>query len=115
MSGRSPAPGWWQGFYAGEPLIKAEIEIDAPHLTVSDDVGAGAELIIDRQTNSVSDGLVAVLGPKQLGLPGDVFAQLGVPAGEGPAADHCRREHREQIHAGNLSDRARFCHTNPKR
>ncbi len=83
-------------------VVEAEVEIDALHLAVADEVGAGAELIVEGEAHGVAYGLVAVVGAEQLRLSPHVVAELGVPAGERPTADDGGRDQGERRHAGSL-------------
>jgi hypothetical protein len=71
-----------QRLNAGEPIIKTEIEIDALHLSVRDDVCSGTELIVDGKAHGVPKCLRSVLRPEKFGLAGYILAKLDVPAGE---------------------------------
>jgi len=102
---RTPAPPRRQRLDAAEKIVKAEIEIDALHLAVGDEVGPRAELIVHRQAHRVAQRLFAVIGTEQLRVTGRVVTEFGIPAGERPAADDRRRENREVRHAGNVCDR----------
>ena len=43
-------------------VVEAEVEIDALHLAVGDEVGAGAELVIEGEAHRVAQGLLTVVG-----------------------------------------------------
>ncbi len=102
---RPPAARRRQRFQAAEVVVKAEVEIDALHLAVGDEVGAGAQLVIDGQSHRVAQSLLAVVGAEQLGVARGVVAEFRVPAGEGPAADDGRGERRERGHADQSTPR----------
>src|SRR5205823_5895384 len=87
VSGRAPATSLRQRLNPREPIIKTEIEIDALHLTIGDQIGSCPELIVHGEADRVPDGLVPVIGTKQFRLASDVVAELGVPARKRPAAD----------------------------
>src|SRR5438105_13042362 len=55
VSGRAPATSLRQGLNPREPIIKTEIEIDALHLTVRDQIGSCPELIVYGKTDRVPD------------------------------------------------------------
>src|SRR5207253_2212626 len=74
MSRRSPASALRQRLNAGQAVVEAKIEIDTLHLAVGDKVGAGMQLVVDRQAHRVADGFSAVVGPIELGVPGRVLA-----------------------------------------
>ena len=107
---RAPAAAGRQRLEAAQVVVEAEVEIDALHLAVGDEVGAGAELIVHGQAHGVAHGLLAVVGAEQVGLAGGVVAELGVPAGEGPAADDGRGEQRERRHGGSVGAAVRPGH-----
>ena len=100
---RTPVSRLRQRLDAGEIIVKAEVEIDALHLAVGDEVGAGAELVVHGQAHRVAQRLLAVVRAKHLGMSGDILAEFGIPAGKRPAADHGRGKERESCHAGNLA------------
>src|SRR5262249_1306795 len=86
--------------------VEAEVEIDAVHLAVGDEVRAGAELVVHGQAHRVEQRFLAVIGAEQLGMADNVFAKLGVPAGECPAADHRGRQERKRGHGHQPRDSA---------
>src|SRR5260370_328500 len=79
-----------QRLHATQPVVKAQVEVDALHLTVADQLSAGTQLVVDRQAHRVAHRLVAVVAAELLGVLGHVLAELRIPAGEGPTADHRR-------------------------
>ena len=49
-----------------EIIVEAEIEIDALHFAVGDEIGAGAQLIVHGQANRVAQRFLAVVGAEQV-------------------------------------------------
>src|SRR5207247_191051 len=94
--GRAPATSWWKGTQALEIVVEPQVEVDALHLAVGEEVGPGPELVVDGKADGIANGFLAVVGAEQLRLAGGLVTEPGVPARERPAADHRRREQRER-------------------
>jgi len=84
--------GWRQWLNAAEAIVEAQVEINALHLAVGDQVGAGAKLIVHRQTHGIANGFSAILEIELVGMLRHVGAEFRIPAGERPAADDSRGE-----------------------
>ena len=55
----APAAGLRQRLEPVEVVVEAEVEIDALHLAVGDEVGPGPELVVDYKTTEPSSGSAA--------------------------------------------------------
>ena len=60
VGGCAPAPRPRQRLEPFDVLIEPQVEVDSLHLAVGDPVEARAQLIVDRQTDSVPHGLIAI-------------------------------------------------------
>src|SRR5262249_42988259 len=74
-------------------VVEAQVEIDALHLAVSQNVHARSQLILDGEADRVAQSLLQISRAVQPRLRRGIRAQFGVPAGKGPAADNgCRQQ-----------------------
>ena len=90
---------------SGQIIVEPEVEIDALHFAVGNQVGPGPDLVVNREPDRVAQRLAAVVGAEPLWMGRNFIAEMDVPAGKRPTPDDGRGDQRQVGHARNLSRR----------